>query len=75
MMATISTPIRIDEVTKKQAVEVLDNLGLSLSDAINLFLKQVVLQNRMPFDVKYPISKLNKTEESNKEQDPSYYIL
>ncbi len=53
-MATISTQVRIDETTKKQAVELLEGLGLNLSDAINMFLKQVVLQNGIPFDVKYP---------------------
>lgn len=53
-MATVSTQVRIDETTKKQAVELLEGLGLNLSDAINIFLKQVVLQNGIPFDVKYP---------------------
>lgn len=53
-MATVSTQVRIDETTKKQAVELLEGLGLSLSDAINMFLKQVVLQEGIPFDVKYP---------------------
>ena len=47
-MATVSTQVRIDETTKKQAVELLEGLGLNLSDAINIFLKQVVLQNGIP---------------------------
>ncbi len=53
-MATVSTQIRIDEATKKQAMELLEGLGLNLSDAINMFLRQVVLHNGIPFDVKYP---------------------
>lgn len=53
-MATVSTQVRIDETTKKQAVELLEGLGLNLSDAINMFLKQVVLHDGIPFDVKYP---------------------
>lgn len=53
-MATIPTQIRIEETTKKQAVELLEGLGLNLSDAVNMFLKQVVLCNGIPFDVKYP---------------------
>ena len=53
-MATIPTQIRIDEVTKKQAVELLEGLGLNLSDAVNMFLRQVVLRGGIPFDVKYP---------------------
>ena len=53
-MTTIPTQIRIDESTKKQAVELLEGLGLNLSDAVNIFLKQVVLRGGIPFDVKYP---------------------
>lgn len=53
-MATIPTQIRIDEGTKKQAVELLEGLGINLSDAVNMFLKQVVLHGGIPFDVKYP---------------------
>ena len=29
-------------------------LGLSLSDAVNIFLKQILLRGGIPFDVKYP---------------------
>ena len=53
-MATIPTQIRIDESTKKQAVELLEGLGINLSDAVNMFLKQVVLRGGIPFDIKYP---------------------
>ena len=53
-MATSPTQIRIDEATKAQAVELLEGLGLNLSDAINMFLKQVILRNGIPFEVKYP---------------------
>lgn len=53
-MATTPTQIRIDEATKKQAVELLEGLGLNLSDAVNMFLRQVILRGGIPFDVKYP---------------------
>ena len=53
-MTTIPTQIRIDEETKKQAVELLAGLGLSLSDSVNIFLKQILLRGGSPFDVKYP---------------------
>ena len=43
-MATIPTQIRIEEETKKQVVELLEGLGLTLSDAVNIFLKQIILQ-------------------------------
>lgn len=54
MAATIPTQIRIEENTKKQAMELLEGLGLNLSDAVNMFLRQVILQNGLPFEVKYP---------------------
>lgn len=54
MATTTPTQIRIEESTKKQAVELLEGLGLNLSDAVNMFLRQVILQNGIPFEVKYP---------------------
>lgn len=53
-MATIPTQIRIEEETKKQVVELLEGLGLTLSDAVNIFLKQIILRGGIPFDMKYP---------------------
>ena len=32
----------------------MEGLGLNLSDAVNMFLRQVILQNGIPFEVKYP---------------------
>ena len=53
-MANVTTSIRIDAETKKAATELLNDLGLDLSSAVNVFLKQVVLQGGLPFQVKYP---------------------
>lgn len=53
-MATIPTQIRIEESTKKQAMELLEGLGVNLTDAVNMFLKQVILRGGIPFEVKYP---------------------
>lgn len=54
MATTTPTQIRIEENTKKQAVELLEGLGLNLSDAVNIFLRQVILRKGIPFDVTYP---------------------
>ena len=43
-MATIPTQIRIDAVTKTQASQLFDRLGLDMSGAVNLFLHQCVLR-------------------------------
>ncbi len=45
---------RVEPDLKDSAAEVLAQCGLTLSDAIRLFLRQVVLQNGLPFEVKVP---------------------
>jgi DNA-damage-inducible protein J len=42
---------RVESELKQEAESVLKRLGLSASDAIRLFYRQVVLQQRLPFQV------------------------
>ncbi|MHB8478178.1 MAG: type II toxin-antitoxin system RelB/DinJ family antitoxin [Steroidobacteraceae bacterium] len=49
---------RIDSDLKAQAAKVLSGCGLELSDAIRLFLQQVVLQEAIPF----PIEAIHRVE-------------
>ena len=44
--------VRIDDNIKKEVVPILDDLGLSLSEAINIFLHQIKLNNGIPFSIK-----------------------
>ncbi len=53
-MSAATIQIRIDEETKKQAQRVLGALHISMSEAVKLFLRQVVLQRGLPFEVKIP---------------------
>lgn len=46
-----TTTIRIDPDVKKHASEVFDEIGISMSAAINTFLKAVVREGNMPFDI------------------------
>ena len=48
-MATVSTNIKIDVQTKKEAQELFKELGMSLSTAINIFLKQSIRERGIPF--------------------------
>ena len=48
---TSAINIQVDSDVKKDATLVLTDLGLSMSSAINLFLKQVVKKNGLPFEV------------------------
>lgn len=47
-----ATTIRIDPEVKREAVAVLDELGLSMSGAVNVFLRAVIREGGMPFDVR-----------------------
>ena len=48
---TSAINIQVDSDVKKDATMVLTDLGLSMSTAITLFLKQVVKKNGLPFEV------------------------
>ncbi len=45
---------RIDSETKQEAQALFEKLGLTMSDAIRLFLHQAVLENGIPFQVRLP---------------------
>ena len=50
---------RTDEATKAQSSEIFGTLGITMSDAINMFLRQSILHGGLPFELKIP--KYNKT--------------
>ena len=53
-MATVSTQIHIDADTKQQANILFDQLGIDMSSAVNLFLRQCVMRGGLPFSVEVP---------------------
>jgi len=57
MSKTSNIYIRIEPGLKGQAEVVLEQLGIPVSNAVNIFLKQVVLQRGIPFDIKLPDNK------------------
>ena len=50
-MESINMTLRVDSELKKQAEELFSDLGLSMSDAITVFMKQAVREQRIPFVV------------------------
>lgn len=58
-----STSIRIDSEAKEITIEVLKQYGMSLSDGINLFCKQVALTHSIPFELKVPKERMKKALE------------
>ena len=57
MSKTSSVFARVEPDIKEQAEQVLNELGIPMSNAIGLFLKQVVLQRGIPFEMKLPAKK------------------
>ena len=47
---------RVDPETKAQAEAILNQLGIPMSNAIGMFLRQVVMHRGIPFDVRVPAS-------------------
>lgn len=53
-MATSPTQIRIDTTVKKEANDLFASLGLDMSSAVNIFLRQCILRGGLPFSVEIP---------------------
>ena len=54
MATTTMVHVRVDEEIKMQATETLAAMGLSVSDAVRVFLMRVVAEQQMPFALKAP---------------------
>lgn len=54
MATTSMVHVRIDEQIKVQATETLAAMGLSVSDAVRVFLTRVVADQQLPFALKVP---------------------
>jgi DNA-damage-inducible protein J len=48
--------VRIEPDLKEKAEMILTQLGIPMSNAVGMFLKQVVLRRGMPFDITLPVS-------------------
>ena len=58
MAKTDTLHIRIEPKVKTKAESTLNDLGISITEAVNIFLHQVILSNGIPFEIKKP--KFNK---------------
>ncbi len=57
MANTATIQVRIDQSTKNKAVKILNTLNIDMSEAIKMYLKQIILNNGIPFSLRIP----NKT--------------
>jgi len=54
MPRTSTLHVRIEDDTKEQATAALEAMGLSVSDAVRIFLKRVVTDQAFPLELKVP---------------------
>ena len=70
-MAQTLVNFRIDETTKMQMEQVCSELWLTMSTALNIFVKKVIREKRIPFDVSidpfYSESNMKAIKESIKQ--------
>ena len=54
MAKTSSIHVRVDPKIKEEAEETLNSLGMTLAEAINIYLRQIILNYGIPFEIKNP---------------------
>lgn len=57
MAATSSVSVRMDTALKENAEQILSELGISASGAVQMFYRQIVLRRGMPFELTLPQAK------------------
>lgn len=78
-MSTVQTQIRIDEDLKKDTTAIFAALGIDMSTAVNMFLRQVRLYKGLPFDVRIPefkddiVEAMREAEEITKDSNVKIY--
>ena len=54
-MSNVSMNIRMDKTIKEQAQELFSEFGLDMTTAINMFLRQSIREQKIPFELKLNI--------------------
>lgn len=68
MARTSNVFARVEPEIKEQAERVLNQLGIPMSNAVSMFLRQVVIQRGIPFEMKLPVKRPLVARELTKEE-------
>lgn len=68
------TTIRVEETNYHKAKDILDQMGMSYSQAIGVFNSMIVLNKGLPFDVKIPNDDTKKALKELEERKGDTYI-
>ena len=80
MAKTRSMHIRVEPKVKEEVEKILSNLGMTSTEAINIYLRQIILTSGIPFEIKTPqfsnemLEAIKEADEIMKNPDayPSY---
>ena len=50
-MATAKINVAVDERTKQEVKVLLEEMGLNMTSAINIYLKRILMEQRIPFEI------------------------
>ncbi len=68
MARTANVFARVEPEIKEQAENVLNQLGIPMSNAVGMFLRQIVIQRGIPFEIKLPAKRPLVMDEITREQ-------
>lgn len=54
MAKTSAINVRIDPKIKEEVEKILNKLGMTATEAINIYLRQIIMNEGIPFEVKIP---------------------
>lgn len=54
MAKTSSIHIRVDPKVKEEVEKILNVIGMTSTEAINIYLKQIIINSGIPFEIKAP---------------------
>ena len=62
-MAAVNYTVRLDEADKQAAERVFNDLGLTMAAGLNVYVKMVARQRKIPFELALNVRKPNTTRE------------
>ena len=74
-MSKTQTTIRLEESDYKEAREILEYIGMSYAQAVNMFNRMIVLERGLPFEAKIPNETTKKAMREALELDGDFISL
>ena len=74
-MPKTQTTIRLEENDYKEAREILEYIGMSYAQAVNMFNRMIVLERGLPFEAKIPNETTQKAMKEALELDGDFISL